>query len=189
MLCASRWNLKKSGKQWYHAMSLHLWECGIIKFWDPTPLEFENFPPFPPLKLLRISSTWFWTTYTCPILKNEGFLESLHFGECGVKKIWDPTPLEFGIFSPFPPQKAYNVLFVGEKGGKFRFLMGWGPKFLWRRTPQSVSFPKSPHFSKSDKCKWSKIRGNFIENQGELYALVGKSVDPVLLPEPATTWS
>ena len=53
--------------------------------------------------------------------------------------------------------------FKGGKGGKFRILIGWGPKFLWRRTPQGISFPKSPYFPKSDRCKWSKIRGTDSE--------------------------
>ena len=64
------------------------------------------------------------------------------------------------------------------KGGKFRILMGWGPKFLWCHTPQGIRFPKSPHFPKSDKCKWSKIRRNlfgtaFGEERGEISNYIG----------------
>ena len=49
------------------------------------------------------SSPSFSNTSTCPILKNEAFLESLQHGQCGIAKIWDPTPLEFEIFQLSPP--------------------------------------------------------------------------------------
>ena len=54
-------------------------------------------------------------------MKNEGSLESLHLGECGVIKIWDPTPLEFEIFPPFSPEKAFEKAFGGERGGFYEF--------------------------------------------------------------------
>ena len=49
------------------------------------------------------SSPSFSTTSTCPIVKNEAFLESLQRGQCGVAKIWDPTSVEFKIFPLSPP--------------------------------------------------------------------------------------
>ena len=55
----------------------------------------------------------------------------------------------------------------GGKVGKFRILMRWGPKFLRCRTVHVVSFPKMPHFSKSDKCKYSKMRGNYPVGRNE----------------------
>ena len=55
----------------------------------------------------------------------------------------------------------------GGKVGKFRILMRWGPKFLRCRTVHVVSFPKMPHFSKSDKWKYSKMRGNYPVGRNE----------------------
>ena len=83
------------------------------------------------------------------------------WGVRGYKNL-GPHPIRIRKIPPFPPQKPFRKPFRGKKGEKFRILMEWGPKFLWPRTPQGVSFPKSPHFSKSDKFKWSKIRGNFM---------------------------
>ena len=62
----------------------------------------------------------------------------------------------------------------GGKVGKFRILMGWGLKFLRCRTVHVVSFPKMPHFSKSDKWKYSKMRGNYPVGRNE--AVVSQSV-------------
>ena len=52
--------------------------------------------------------------------------------------------------------------------------MGWGLKFLRCRTVHVVSFPKMPHFSKSDKWKYSKMRGNYPVGRNE--AVSGQSV-------------
>ena len=53
------------------------------------------------------------------------------------------------------------------KVGKFQIIMRWGPTFLRCRTVHVVSFPKMPHFSKSDKWKYSKMRGNYPVGRNE----------------------
>ena len=129
----------------------------------------------------RDSSPYFSTTSTCPILKNEAFLESLQHGPCGTQQTGVPTPMgiEFppllpppgGLIQKFPLIFDHFHLPDFEKWGIFgklttwsvRHATNWGPHPNGNRVsppfpPAGGLIKSSPlifdHFNLSDFEKW-----------------------------------
>ena len=114
--------------------------CCLLKFRIRPHLGIMKKLRWRPQVLFSVRSVWLtnWHRKFPLIFDHLNLSDFEKWGLFGKLILWGvrrykhlgPHPIRIQNFPPFFPQKAYNRLFVGEKAGNFRILMGCGPKFL-----------------------------------------------------------